>query len=285
MRWMRRNARRPIESLYEDHPSVGSDTETSGPPNSEGRAAGSEGGRERLTRSRSRPTERNRSTVRFQEGSILPYSSQELVSVQQEEALIDLNPEMDVDPIPSESEPSIAQQIDMISEPETPAPVTPAPRGRTLSKRRPRSVTSEITRQSARHHVAQEAVCLAMTALPKLLEAPLIPAPTPSGHSTTIVLAEDNTSARSKHTTHSRDIQELDLTDADGKRLRVFNIYNRPAEVGTGTLGQVLGSQDLTPRFVACEVTEKIHVDSDYLPIRTLIDIQIKTPEAQRRRN
>ncbi|KAI9035708.1 uncharacterized protein KD926_002959 [Aspergillus affinis] len=159
-----------------------------------------------------------------------------------------------------------------------------------------------------------------------------------------------------KHTPHSRDIQELDLTDADGKRLRIFNIYNRPAEVGTGTLGLVsdltinntndhvlllrdfnlhhpawggknaardtlsnqlldlsdrgcldlwlepgittrdeagakttidlvLGSQDLTPRLVTCEVTEKIHADSDHLPIRTLIDIQTKTPEAQRRRN
>ncbi|KAI9044910.1 putative RNA-directed DNA polymerase from transposon X-element [Aspergillus affinis] len=110
----------------------------------------------------SRPTERNRSTVRFQEGSTPPHSSQELVSVQQEEALIDLNPEMDVDPIPSESEPSLAQQIDTISEPETPAPVTPAPRGRTLSKRRPRSViSSEATRRSARHQVAQEAVGLA----------------------------------------------------------------------------------------------------------------------------
>ncbi|KAI9045868.1 uncharacterized protein KD926_005811 [Aspergillus affinis] len=96
MRWMRRSARRLVESLYEslhrippylqDHPSVGSDTETSGPPNSEGRAAGSGGERERLTRSTSRPTERNRSTVRFQEGSTPPHSSQELVSVQQEEA-------------------------------------------------------------------------------------------------------------------------------------------------------------------------------------------------------
>ncbi|KAI9034747.1 uncharacterized protein KD926_006126, partial [Aspergillus affinis] len=141
---------------------------------------------------------------------------------------------MDVDPIPSESEPLIAQQIDMINEPETPAPVTPAPRGRTLSKRRSRSViSSEITRQRTRHQVAQEAVCLtslpatedtppakraqskqstyrkqpvstsdtfsdnAVTALPKSPEAPLIPAPTPSEHSTTIVLAEDNTPGRS----------------------------------------------------------------------------------------
>ncbi|KAI9039454.1 reverse transcriptase [Aspergillus affinis] len=275
---------------------------------------------------------------------------EELVPVQQEEALIDLSPEIDVDPTPSETEPSIAQQINMISEPETPAPVTPAPRGRTLSKRRPRSITLRATRRSARHQVTQEAAPFAISpatgdtppakktrskqptyrersistsditsdnaviALLKSPEASLIPAPTPSEHSTTIVLAEDNTLARSdrvmaqflrdpavleadiifiqepwdnpfqdstyhpakatyqllyptrtdigderarvclfisrridlntwKHIPHSRDIQDLDLTDADGKRFRIFNIYNRPAEVGTGTLGLV---SDLT---------------------------------------
>ncbi|KAI9034950.1 uncharacterized protein KD926_004998 [Aspergillus affinis] len=356
---MRQSARRLIESLYEplyrippylqDYPFVGSDTETSSSPNSEGRA--------------------------------------ELAPVQQEETLIDLSQEMDVDPTPSETEPSIAQQINMISEPETPAPVTPAPRGRTLSKRRPRIVTSlGATRRSARHQVTQEAAPIAsspatgdtppakrtrskqptyrersvstsditsdnvVTAFLKSPEASLIPAPTPSGHLTTIVLAEDNTLARSvsrkrderarvclfisrqidfntwKHTPHSRDIQELDLTDADGTLglvsdltinnindyvllLGDFNLHHptwggenaardtlsnqlldlsdrryldlwlEPGitirdEAGTKTtIDLVLGSQDLTPRLVTCEVTEKIYADSDHLPIRTLIDI------------
>ncbi|KAI9034942.1 uncharacterized protein KD926_005005 [Aspergillus affinis] len=374
-----------IPPYLQDHSSVGSDTETSSPPNSEGRAAGSEGRRKRLTRSTSRPTEQNRSTVRFQERSTLLYSLQELVPVQHKEALIDLNPEIDVDPIPSESEPSIAQQIDMINEPETPAPVTPAPRGRTLTS------TSDTFSDNA------------VTAFLKSPEAPLVPAPTPSEHSTTIVLAEDNTPGRSflrdpavleadlifvqepwenpyQNTTYhpangshqllypdSTEIgderaRELKLTDADGQQVRIFNIYNRPDEVDSTTLDLVIsliifagpinsstnsrllllgdfnlhhpawggerskrdsssdqllelidtrfldlwlepgtttwerngnkttidlvfGSQDLTPRLVTCEVNERNHADSDHYPIRTLLDISTKTPEAQQRRN
>ncbi|KAI9041807.1 putative RNA-directed DNA polymerase from transposon X-element [Aspergillus affinis] len=348
-----------IPPYLRDYPSVGSDTETSGPPNSEGRAAGSGRQRERWTQSISRPAERNHSTVRFQKGSILLYSSQELVLVQQEEALIDLSPEIDVDPTPSETEPSIAQQINIISEPETPAPVTPAPRGCTLSKRRPRSITLRATRRSARHQVTQEAAPFAISpatgdillakrtrskqptyrersistsditsdnaviALLKSPEASLIPAPTPSGHSTTIVLAEDNTLARSVGTgtlglvndlttnntndyvlllgdfnlhhpawggeNAARDTlsnQLLDLSDR-----RCLDLWLKPGtttrdEAGAKTtIDLVLGSQDLTPRLVACKVTKKIHADSNHLPIRTLIDIQTKIPEAQRRRN
>ncbi|KAI9037099.1 putative RNA-directed DNA polymerase from transposon X-element, partial [Aspergillus affinis] len=165
-----------------------------------------------------------------------------------------------------------------------------------------------------------------------------------------------------KHTVHSKDVQELKLTDADGQQVRIFNIYNRPDEVDSTTLDLVtslttpagptnsstnprllllgdfnlhhpawegerskrdsssdqllelidtryldlwlepgtttwerngskttidlvLGSQDLTPRLVTCEINERNHADSDHYPIRTLLDISTKTPEAQRRRN
>ncbi|KAI9035632.1 uncharacterized protein KD926_003172 [Aspergillus affinis] len=224
----------------------------------------------------------------------------------------------------------------MISEPETPAPVTPAPRGRTLGKRRPRSViSSEASRRRTRQQVAQEAVCITITALPELPEAPYIPALTPSGHSTTIVLAEGNTPGRSDRVMAQflRDpavlkadiifVQEpwdnpfQDLTyhpakathqllyptktDIGDERARVCLFISRQKVLGSlwlepgtttrdeagakTTIDLVLGSQDLTPRLVACEITKKIHADSDHLPIRTLIDIQTKTPEAQRRRN
>ncbi|KAI9043120.1 uncharacterized protein KD926_004623 [Aspergillus affinis] len=282
MRWMRRNARRLVESLYEslhrnppylqDYLSVGSDTETSGPPNSEGCAAGSGRGRERLTRSTSRPTERNRST--------------------QEAALIDPNSEMDVDPIPSESEPSIAQQIDMISELETPAPMTPALRDRTLNKRRPRSVTySEATRRSARHQ--------------RFRIFNIYNRPAEVGTGTLGLVSDLTTNTTNDYVlllgdfnlhhpawggkNAARDTlsnQLLDLSDG-----RCLDLWLKPGTItrdeagAKTTIDLVLGSQDLTPRLVTCEVTEKIHADSDHLPIRTLIDIQTKTPEAQRRRN
>ncbi|KAI9041422.1 uncharacterized protein KD926_006818 [Aspergillus affinis] len=75
--------------------------------------------------------------------------------------------------------------------------------------------------------------------------------------------------------------QLLDLRDR-----RCLDLWLEPGtttreEAGAKiTIDLVLGSQDLTPRLVALEVTEKIHADSDHLPIRTLIDIQTKTPEA-----
>ncbi|KAI9036266.1 uncharacterized protein KD926_002131 [Aspergillus affinis] len=352
MRWVRRGARRLVKSLYEDYPSVGSDTETSGPPNSEERAAGSERQRERWTRSTSQLVKRNRFT--------------ELVLVQQEEALINLNPEINVDPISSETEPSIAQQINMISEPETPAPVTPTPRGRILSKRRPFSVTSlRATRQNARYQVTQEAVSFAIspttgdtspakrtrskqptyrrqsiltsditsdnavTALLKSPETSLIPTLTPSGHSTTIVLAENNTLARSVSrkleggtgtlglindlTTNNtndyvfllgdfnlyypawggenaaRDTLSNQLLDLNDRRYLDLwlepGITTRDEAGAKTTINLVLGSHDLTPRLVACEVNERVHADSDHYPIRTLLDISTKTPEAQLRRN
>ncbi|KAI9037701.1 exonuclease/endonuclease/phosphatase family protein [Aspergillus affinis] len=51
------------------------------------------------------------------------------------------------------------------------------------------------------------------------------------------------------------------------------------------TIDLVLGSQDLTPRLVTCEVNERIHAGLDHYPIRILFDISTKTSEAQRRRN
>ncbi|KAI9037662.1 uncharacterized protein KD926_000148 [Aspergillus affinis] len=104
----------------------------------------------------------------------------------------------------------------------------------------------------------------------------------------------------------ARDVQELELTDADGQQVRIFNIYNRPDEADSTTLDLVtsltiptgptnsstnprlllLGDFNLHhPALVACEVNERVHADSDHYPIRTLLDISTKTPEAQRRRN
>ncbi|THC87470.1 hypothetical protein EYZ11_013084 [Aspergillus tanneri] len=49
-----------------------------------------------------------------------------------------------------------------------------------------------------------------------------------------------------KHTAHSPDVQELELTDADGRTVRVFNIYNQHREVGTATLDLLNSLTNLT---------------------------------------
>ncbi|KAI9037167.1 uncharacterized protein KD926_000740 [Aspergillus affinis] len=134
--------------------------------------------------------------------------------------------------------------------------------------------------------------------------------------------------------------RELELTDANGQQVRIFNIYNRPNEADSTTLDLVtsltiptgptnsstnprlllLGDFNLyhpawggkrskrdssfdqlleltdtrcldlwlepgTTTLVACEVNERVYADSDHYPIRTLLDISTKTPEAQRRKN
>ncbi|KAI9034948.1 uncharacterized protein KD926_004996 [Aspergillus affinis] len=80
--------------------------------------------------------------------------------------------------------------------------------------------------------------------------------------------------------------QLLELTDT-----RCLDLWLEPGTTtwerngSKTTIDLVLGSQDLTPRLVSCEVNERVHADSDYYPIRTLLDISTKTPEAQLRRN
>lgn len=46
-----------------------------------------------------------------------------------------------------------------------------------------------------------------------------------------------------------------------------------------------MGSQALADRMVACEVNEKVHADSDHLPIYTILDVETQAEEPTRRRN
>ncbi|KAI9034750.1 uncharacterized protein KD926_006125, partial [Aspergillus affinis] len=349
--------------------SVRSGTEASSSSNSEGRSQPHTSLSQRRTRSVSRPASvRNRLTVRFQPGSTPSHAgSQEMIPTASElsEDRIDFAADgMDTPPQPDREE--AGQQ----SEPETPAPVIPISRGRRGRRSGLQSITSsEGTRQSARtqsvtrqevSHLAiipplyilqyntnrsKDKVMVQFFRDPAVLEADLIFVQEPWEN-----LYQDTTyyPANGSHQFLYPDSTEignerarkLELTDADGQQVRIFNIYNRSNEVDGTTLDLVtsltiptgptnsstnprllllgdfnlhhpawggerserdLSSDQLleltdtrcldlwlepgTTTLVACEVNERVHADSDHYPIRTLLDISTKTPEAQRRKN
>ncbi|KAI9036090.1 uncharacterized protein KD926_002467 [Aspergillus affinis] len=340
--------------------SVRSGTEASSSSNSERRSQPHINLSERRIRSVSRlASVRNRSTVRFQPGSTPPHAgSQEMISTASGPSDNRMDFAADgVDAPPQPDREKASQQ----SEPEMPAPVIPMPRGRHRRRSGMQSVTSsEGMRRSAR---TQSTIRQEFLRDPAVLEADLILVQEPWENpyqDTTHHPA--NGSHQLLYPDSTEDVQELELTDADGQQVRIFNIYNRPDETDSATLDLVtslitptgptnsstnprllllgdfnlhhpawggerserdsssdqlleltdtrcldlwlepgtttwerngsritidlvLGSQDLTPRLVACEVNERVHADSDHYPIRTLLDISTKTPEAQRRRN
>ena len=78
----------------------------------------------------------------------------------------------------------------------------------------------------------------------------------------------------------------LEFTDS-----RLLDLWLEPGTVTREfknhrtTIDLVWGSRKLTNHFVACEVAPKIHADSDHLPIRILINIDIPEAQAPRRHN